>query len=243
MSHHENTLHGTTTHRSNLTKYLPEFVYGGIDGLVTTFAVVAGATGANLPLDVVLILGFANLFADGFSMSVWAYLANKSDHDNYQKNLATEYREIEHMREKEIDEIREIYVTKGFEGALLEQVVATIISNDDRWVDVMMKEELGLQLPEKTPFYIGLSTLTSFIIIGFIPLFAYVISAMGHLQDSSLFPLSVILTACGFILIGWMKSYVNETSRRKAVAETLVLWGLAATVAYYVGFVLEAIIR
>lgn len=102
-------------------------------------------------------------------------------------------------------------------------MVAKIIEDDDRWVDVMMKEELGLQLPEKTPFYIGLSTLTSFIIIGFIPLFAYVISAMGHLEDSSLFPLSVVLTASGFILIGWMKSYVNETSRRRAVAETLVL--------------------
>ena len=115
MSHHEHHYHGTTTQRSHLTKYLPEFVYGGIDGLVTTFAVVAGATGANLSLNVVLILGFANLFADGFSMSVGAYLANKSDHDNYKKNLATEYREIKHMREKEIEEIREIYEAKGFE--------------------------------------------------------------------------------------------------------------------------------
>lgn len=56
MSHHEHHYHGTTSRRSNLTKYLPEFVYGGIDGLVTTFAVVAGATGADLPLNVVLIL-------------------------------------------------------------------------------------------------------------------------------------------------------------------------------------------
>jgi len=74
--------------------------------------VVAGATGANLNLDVVLILGFANLFADGFSMSVGAYLANKSEHDNYKKNLKVEYREIENLREKEIQEVRDIYIDK-----------------------------------------------------------------------------------------------------------------------------------
>lgn len=110
--HDESILHGQHSTWVRLTKYLPEFVYGGIDGLVTTFAVVAGATGANLDLSIVLILGFANLFADGFSMSVGAFMANKSEHDSYHKNLATEYREIEHLRDKEVQEIRDIYAAK-----------------------------------------------------------------------------------------------------------------------------------
>lgn len=241
-THHESHLHGDTNRLWTVTKYLPEFVYGGIDGLVTTFAVVAGATGANLNLDVVLILWFANLFADGFSMSVGAYLANKSEHDNYKKNLKIEYREIKNLREKEIQEVRDIYIDKWFEGELLEQVVAKIIEDDDRRVDVMMKEELGLSEPDKTPLLVGASTLTAFVIIGLIPLLTYVFSYITELDPSKLFPLSVLFTAAGFLGIGFMKSYVNHTSRRKAMLETVILWWLAASVAYYVGVILERII-
>ncbi len=241
-THHESHLHGDTNRLWTVTKYLPEFVYGGIDGLVTTFAVVAGATGANLNLDVVLILGFANLFADGFSMSVGAYLANKSEHDNYKKNLKVEYREIENLREKEIQEVRDIYIDKWFEGELLEQVVAKIIEDDDRRVDVMMKEELGLSEPDKTPLLVWASTLTAFVIIGLIPLLTYVVSYVRDLDPADLFPLSIAFTAIGFLGIGFMKSYVNHTSRRKAMLETVVLWWLAASVAYYVGFILEKVI-
>lgn len=241
-THDETTLHGNMNRWGNLAKYLPEFVYGGIDGLVTTFAVVAWATWANLDLSVVLILGFANLFADGFSMSVGAYLANKSEHDTYKKNLAIEYREIVHLREKEIQEIRDIYLAKWFEGELLEQVVAKIIEDDDRRVDVMMKEELGLNEPDKKPLLVWASTLISFVVIWLIPLLTYVVSYISEIDPATLFPLSIGLTALWFLGIGWMKSYVNQTSHRKAMLETVILWGLAAGVAYYVGFRLEKII-
>lgn len=240
--HDEAVLHQQTTGRWAFTKYLPEFVYGWIDGLVTTFAVVAGATWANLDLSVVLILWFANLFADGFSMSVGAYLANKSEHDTYKKNLAIEYREIEHLREKEIQEIRDIYAAKWFEGELLEQVVAKIIEDKERWVDVMMKEELELSKPDKQPFLVGLSTLLAFVIIWLIPLLTYVISYLTDKDPETLFPVSIGLTAAWFLGIGWMKSWVNQTAHRKAMLETVILWGLAAGVAYYVGFVLEKIV-
>ena len=242
MSHDENIIHGQHSKRVRLTKYLPEFVYGGIDGLVTTFAVVAGATGANLDLSVVLILWFANLFADGFSMSVGAFMASKSEHDHYAKNLALEYREIDHLRDREVQEIRDIYTAKWFEGELLEQVVAKITEDKDRRVDVMMKEELWLSMPDKKPFSIGLSTFTAFVVIGFVPLLSYVIAFWGSLDQSRLFPLAMILTGLGFAVIGWLKSYVNETNKRRSVIETLLLGWLAATVAYYVGFVLEKVI-
>ena len=238
----EASLHWNNNRWWKLAVYLPEFVYWWIDGLVTTFAVVAWATGANLDLSVVLILWFANLFADGFSMSVGAYLANKSEHDNYKKHLATEYREIEHLREKEIQEVRDIYAAKWFEWELLEQVVAKIIEDDKRRVDVMMKEELWLNEPDKTPLLVGWSTLTAFVIIWLIPLLTYVIAYVANLDPVTLFPISIWLTALWFIWIGWMKSYINETSHRKGVLETVSLWGLAAAVAYYVGFVLEKII-
>ena len=136
----ENQAHGGKAWLNRYQEYLGEFVYGGIDGCVTTFAVVAGSVGANLDSAVILILGFANLLADGFAMSIGAYLSTKSERDNYEKHKRVEYWEVDNLPEKEREEIREIYQAKGFEGALLEKVVDVITADRDRWVDVMMKE-------------------------------------------------------------------------------------------------------
>ncbi|MEO1655508.1 MAG: VIT1/CCC1 transporter family protein, partial [Bacteroidota bacterium] len=140
----EPVIHKQNHHFARFQDYLGEFVYGGIDGSVTTFAVVAGAAGANLPSSVVIILGFANLIADGFAMSIGSYLSTKSEKDNYEKHRKIEYWEVANWPDKEREEIREIYQAKGFEGELLEKVVETITADKDRWVDVMMKEELEM---------------------------------------------------------------------------------------------------
>ena len=121
MKHNEIALHQKNKRFAQLDKYLGEFVYGGIDGCVTTFAVVAGAVGANLNSNIILILGLANLLADGFAMSVGAYLSAKTEKDQYQKHKAIEYWEIENIPEKEIEEIRQIYRAKRFEGELLKK--------------------------------------------------------------------------------------------------------------------------
>jgi len=114
--------------------------------------------GAGLEHSVIIILGFANLLADGFAMSVGAYLSAKSVKDNYNKHKKIEYWKVENLPEKERDEIEEIYKGKGFDGALLEQVVDVITSDKDRWVDVMMKEELQMIEETKSQFKIGLVT-------------------------------------------------------------------------------------
>ena len=164
MKHNEIALHQKNKRFAQLDKYLGEFVYGGIDGCVTTFAVVAGAVGANLNSNIILILGFANLLADGFAMSVGAYLSAKTEKDQYQKHKAIEYWEIENIPEKEIEEIRQIYRAKGFEGELLEQVVAVIVKDKERWVDVMMKEELEMIEDYRSPFKIGGVTYITFFV-------------------------------------------------------------------------------
>jgi len=105
----EDRIHGVSSGIGRLKKYLAEFVYGGIDGSVTTFAVVAGAAGAELSTNIVLILGFANLIADGFSMSVGNYLSAKSEIDNYRKHKKIEYWEVDNLPDQEKEEIREIY--------------------------------------------------------------------------------------------------------------------------------------
>ena len=221
-----------------LDKYLGEFVYGGIDGCVTTFAVVAGAVGAGLNSSIIIILGFANLFADGFAMSVGAYLSTKSARQRFNKHKKIEYWEIENMPEMEKEEIRVIYREKGFEGELLEQIVDVITADEDRWVDVMMKDELQMIEEDKSPIAIGLTTYASFIIIGLIPLTIYVWDYFSPLQ-MDLFLLASIFTGSGFIIIGVLKSRVTETNMAKSIMETLVLGAIAAVVAYFVGDFLE----
>ena len=226
----------------NFQNYLGEFVYGGIDGSVTTFAVVAGSTGAELSSAVVLILGFANLLADGFAMSVGAYLSTKSEQQNFEKHRQIEYWEVENLPEVETEEIREIYRQKGFEGELLEKVVQVITADKDRWVDVMMKEELEMLKEQKSPFAIGGVTYLSFVLIGLIPLVIYV---WDYLFDytGNLFWTACLLTSLAFIFIGFLKSYVTQTGRIKGILETLLLGAIAAAVAYFVGDILEQMIN
>lgn len=219
--------------------YVAEFVYGGIDGAITTFAVVAGASGANLNLSVIIILGVANLLADGFSMSVGNFFSAKAERDNYEKHKAIEYWEIENLREKEIEEIRDIYAKKGFKGELLEQVVNTITADKDVWVDTMMKEELEMAKDGKTPVKTASVTFIAFILIGLIPLLSYLIAWIFQFDKSNLFLYCCILTGIGLAIVGYFKSIVTEKNRFISIAETLILGGTAAALSYFVGAILE----
>jgi VIT1/CCC1 family predicted Fe2+/Mn2+ transporter len=234
----ERHLHQEIKYFQKLQEYLREFVYGGIDGAVTTFAVVAGGFGADLDAGIIIILGFANLLADGFSMSVGAYLSAKSDKENYKKHESIEYWEIENLPEVEREEIADIYKAKGFKGDLLEKVVDQITSNKDIWVAEMMKDELNLMEETKSPFKIGVATFVSFLVVGFIPLLVY-LWTFFHPSPINIFFWTSVLTGLAFVVIGALKSMVNQTSVIKSIAETVALGLLAALVAYYVGDILE----
>ena len=238
----ENSLHQESSKFGKLQEYLREFVYGGIDGAVTTFAVVAGGYGANLDPGILIILGFANLLADGFSMSVGAYLSAKSEKDNFDKHESIEYWEIENLPEIERQEIADIYRKKGFKGDLLEKIVDHICSDKDLWVAEMMKDELGMMRETKSPFKIGLATLISFIAVGFIPLMVYLWNFFFPMEINSFFWTSV-LTGLAFLIVGWLKGIVNQTSTLRSILETVGLGLLAAVVAFYVGDLLESFFK
>ncbi len=223
-------------------QYLAEFVYGGMDGSITTFAVVAGASGAHLESAVVIILGIVNLVADGFAMSVGSFLSTKSQKQQYERHKRREYWEIEHLRESEVQEIREIFQAKGFEGELLERVVEKITENNDHWVDIMMKHELEMVPENRTSVAIGTATFISFMLVGFVPLSIYVLDFM-HPLEVNLFLLSSILTSVAFTGIGFLKSYVTQTNWFRGIAETLLLGVVAATLAFVAGGILEKIIN
>lgn len=222
--------------------HVREFVYGGMDGAVTTFAVVAGSVGAGLSSTTVIILGIANLVADGFSMAVGAFLAQKTDRESYEKHKQKEYWEVDNLPEIEREEIREIYRKKGFSGPDLEHAVDVICSDKDRWVDEMMKYELELEPVTESPWSVGLVTFIAFNSVGAVPLIAYVFPQwLPKALDP--FVASCSLTGLAFLSIGWMKSRINNTPLFRSAGETLFLGAAAALLAYYAGFYLENILR
>lgn len=224
-----------------VSRYLPDFVYGGIDGSVTTFAVVSGVTGASLSPQIVLILGLANLFADGFSMAVSNYLSARAKKEYVEKIRKLEEASIDDRPHEEISEVREIYSSKGFSGKQLEDAVATVTSDKEIWVDTMMKYEYGIIEEEGSPTVNALVTFVSFNIIGFIPLLAYVLSYLQLLPSRFNFTLSVLLTSVAFIIIGSVKARIVDKPWYSSGLKTLLVGGAAALIAYAVGYLLRGL--
>ncbi|HSF27899.1 MAG TPA: VIT1/CCC1 transporter family protein [Nitrosopumilaceae archaeon] len=224
--------------------HFEDFIYGSIDGAVTTFAVVAGASGAELLPSVVLILGFANLFGDGFSMAIGNYLATKTRKEYIEKERRKEEWEIDNLAEQEKQEIRDIYANKGFKDELLEQIVRIITSRRKVWLDTMMKEELGLIEGKRRPIDTAMSTFTGFNIIGLIPLipFVFFFTSDSDLSGSNVFQYSVIFTVMAFFLIGILKGKIVKRSLFKSGIYTLAIGGIAAIVAYLVGYLLSLVV-
>src|SRR5210317_2082159 len=186
--------------------HFDDFIYGSIDGAVTTFAIVAGVVGADLSPIIILILGFANLFADGFAMASANFQASKARNEFIQMKRKQEEWEIDNLEDQEKEEIREIYRKKGFKDELLEEVVRIITSRRKVWVDTMMKEELGLIEDEKKPLDSSLSTFVGFNLIGLIPLIPFLaFMAMGIDPNSEAFFYSTIFVVCAFFIVGIIK--------------------------------------
>ena len=240
-AHTAKSVHDSVHSESHVTagQYLGEFVYGAIDGTITTFAVVAGAAGASLSSGVVIILGFANLLADGFSMACGNFLSERTQRDYIKKERKREEWEIENVPEGEIDEIREIFRKKGFKGKDLENAVKIITSDKKIWVDTMMSDELGLIESPKSPWKTAASTYFGFLIIGIIPLLAYVLSYFSPSFQKNTFGIAIIMTLVALITIGVIKRYVTKKDLWKSVIETVFVGGAAAVIAYYIGFFLR----
>ncbi len=223
------------------TSYLRDFIYGAIDGAITTFAIVAGSSGAVLGEGVVVVLGLANLFADGFSMAVSNFLGIRAARDERDQARAEEERQIELVPEGEREEVRQIYAAKGFEGDDLEHVVEVITSDRDRWVETMMSEELGYGVDIESPLKAAAATFSAFILVGAVPLLAYIVNWLFDDLISDPFLVSGVLTALAFVGVGIGKSAVVRQPRWKGALQTLALGGAAAGVAYLVGLALRGV--
>jgi VIT1/CCC1 family predicted Fe2+/Mn2+ transporter len=215
--------------------YVRDFIYGGIDGAVTTFAIVSGVSGAELSPSIVLILGFANLAADGFSMAASNYLGTRAEEDDYRRLEKIEYRHIELEPEGEREEVRQIYSEKGFAGEELEKAVELITADKDRWVKTMLTEEYGLPSEIRSPWRAAFATFAAFVVCGLVPLLPY----LSGLRST--FLVSCIMTGVTFFLIGSFKSRWSTSGWLRSGMETLLVGALAAGLAYGVGVFLKGL--
>ena len=221
--------------------YLQDFIYGAIDGAVTTFAVVAGVEGASLDEKVVIILGGANLIADGFSMAVSNFLGSRAERQRRERARREEQLQIRVVPEGEREEVRQIFAAKGFEGGELERVVEVITSDPDLWTETMMSEELGFGATTPNEFRAAAATLVAFLTVGFLPLmvFVYDVAAPGNVEHA--FGWSALMTGVAFCVVGALKSRFVDQSWWRSALETLVVGGVAAALAYAAGALLQAV--
>jgi VIT1/CCC1 family predicted Fe2+/Mn2+ transporter len=221
--------------------YLRDWVYGGIDGAVTTFAIVCSVVGANFSTSVILVLGAANIVADGFSMAASNYTGSKAENDEFERIRAHEERQIERDPKGELQEIREIYRAKGFDGQDLERAVQIITSDKRLWVDTMMTEEYGLPMTERSPVTAALGTFVAFLLCGLVPLLPFTLSS-GILTryDATLW--SLVLTGITFFAIGSIKAKWSLIAWWKSGIETSVIGLGAAFIAFFIGYGLKSFI-
>jgi VIT1/CCC1 family predicted Fe2+/Mn2+ transporter len=222
--------------RSRSPHNVSDAVLGGIDGCITTFAIVTGSVGAGFPTHVSLILGVANLLADGLSMAVSNYESIKAHNEFVDAMRREEERHIEHVPEGEREEIRQIFAQKGFADAALEHIVATITADRRLWIETMLTEEHGLRGAHPSPMKSGAVTFAAFVLIGVIPLLPLLITPLG--MPSQLYA-SVALAALVFFAIGSLKSLFLGRPAIKSGFTTLLTGGSAAGLAFLVGYLLR----
>ena len=212
--------------------YLRDWVYGGIDGTVTTFAVVAGVVGADLSTKALLILGAANLFADGFSMAAANFTGTKAEIEEYEQVRRMEERHVEIAPEGEREEIRQIFQAKGFQGDALDSAVNVITGKRERWIETMMTEEHGLPPISRSPGKAALLTFLAFLACGSVPLLPFILGLPATIWAST------VMTGLTFFFIGSMRSRWSPAPWWRAGLETFAIGITAAAMAYLVGVVL-----
>lgn len=216
--------------------YLRDWVYGGIDGTVTTFAVVAGVVGAELSTRALLILGVANLLADGFSMAAANYSGTTAEIEEYEQVRRMEERHVEYAPEGEREEIRQIFKAKGFEGHALESAVDVITAERGRWIETMMTEEHGLPPVSRSPGKAAAFTFIAFILCGSVPLLPFIFGLPASIS------VSTAMTGLTFFLIGSLRSYWSPAPWWRAGLETFLIGMTAAALAYIVGVLLASFV-
>ena len=228
--------------QSTFASYFKEVIYGALDGIVTTFAVVAGFSGAALSNEtttqlsfvIVLLFGLANLFADAASMALGNFLSVRAEQDQYVAARASELSEIQDHAEKEYAETLILLEQKGFSREDAQTLANIYQRNEEYWTDFMMNNEHEMPDPRGTnPVYTGLATFVSFIVFGSIPLMPFIVFTTA--TPAFAFTLSIIGTASALVVLGLLRWQVIGDRLVRSLTEVVTIGGVAALLAYGVG--------
>lgn len=227
--------------------YIKSIVFGGLDGIITTFAIVAAVAGAGLSVEVVIMMGFSNLVADAISMGVGDFLSSKAEQDFIFAERRREAWEFENFPEGERQEMIELYVGKGFKQADAETIINTMGQEQYKefFIDHMMVQELNLMVPDAddNPAKDGFVTFLSFMAFGSVPMWFYVIFRIADWHSKgSQFAVACVATAFTLFCLGVFKAKITRQPRLKQGLLMLVNGVLAAAAAYLIGYALEELL-
>ena len=232
----------THLHHTNNEKHLKstetitDIVIGMSDGLTVPFALAAGLSGAVSDSSIIVVAGIAEIAAGSIAMGLGGYLAGKTEQDHYNSELKREYDEVENLPDREKEEVREFFEQLGLSPEIQEQAVNEITKDKKRWVDFMMKYELGLDEPDpkratKSALNIGLSYIAG----GIIPLSPYF-----FINDSTqALQISVIATLICLFVFGYFKSKVTGVSPWNGALKVMLIGAFAAGAAFGIAKIFE----
>jgi VIT1/CCC1 family predicted Fe2+/Mn2+ transporter len=245
LAHEPGAIHNAAReiHGSSGSRYIGNMVSGGLDGIMTTFAVVSGVAGAQLNPAIIIILGLANLFGGGFSMGLGAFLSHRSEREYYDQELKRETWEVEHFPEGERQELLEIYLRQGYSKSDAKKIVEVKTANKKLWLNAMMTEELGLLKDDSSPMGAALATFFPFLATGSLPLLVYLVALLFklNLPGFTSFLISITLSGLALFLLGAAKFFITKRNPFLSGLEMLLVGGFAASVAYFIGVILKDI--
>ena len=212
------------------SEFVRDVVIGMADGLTVPFALAAGLTAAVTSSHVIVTAGLAEIAAGAIAMGLGGFLAARTDQEHYLSEERREYEEIKELREVELDEVATIFRGYGLEGPVLEQVTNAVAADQKRWVDFMMRFELGLERPDPKRAPISALTIAvSYIVGGLIPLMPYILGL--ELHRALIY--SVIFTGIALALFGAVKGKLTGINMVKSAIQTTLVGGIAASAAFY----------
>ncbi|HTB51291.1 MAG TPA: VIT1/CCC1 transporter family protein [Ferruginibacter sp.] len=221
--------HDHTENHLKSSEALRDIVIGLSDGLTVPFALAAGLSGAVDKSSIIIIAGIAEIAAGSIAMGLGGYLAGRTEQDHYTSEVKREYSEVENLRHLEIEETEEFFAAIGLSPELQKKATEEIAQDKDRWVDFMMKYELGLEKPDparasKSALNIGLS----YIVGGIIPLSPYFFIT----NSADALKISVVLTLICLFIFGFFKSRITGVNSILGALRVTLIGAMAAAAAF-----------
>jgi vacuolar iron transporter family protein len=211
--------------------FIKDVVIGMADGLTVPFALAAGLSGAVSNTSIITTAGIAEIVAGAIAMGLGGYLAGQTEVEHYDAELKREYEEVERVPETEKEEVKEVFAAYGLDENAQNLVVEALSKDKDKWVDFMMKFELGLEKPDiNRARDSGLTIGLSYIVGGIIPLSPYFFLEDAHVALNY----SVIVTLITLFVFGYFKSKVTDQDPIKGAFKVMLIGALAAGAAFYV---------